>query len=545
MREKEAEKRAKEDLNNFSGLGKSVYVTKKNEIKAKTAERIVEARIGTGVSKGTPPKGTTIIFCKLQEKLRRLEKEWIEARSSVTASFGAVDVHSQCESFLPPQKDTERNAGRGKESTFHNSRGWDGGGGDKSGTTQDTGSFSNLGYKIRMHQVLGVKPPLALLAADTDAGMEHSNCLIHKEYSRSYMLRDKCYHPFLVAISISLGLTSLRHGLNLQRIHVLQKDLVSFAEDAFSFFTPERNPPAYPVEDKFPKSFREKIRPERTNMTLDPFPSSALNSEKQMKLISLYSRSQDLILHLSCLAPLSPLVLDPHLSSSMTGLEALEKDLTNIIPNLSGGTGLKAQMGVRLQGSLDRAKSEQLNLIRSLQSSNSMLYQWAAAADKVVPIFSTFASNASDPSLKARRELLDLSGSITSIVDALDAAEGSRILLPEGLSAPKVRSGSIVPGKGAGVGALGQAPGAVSPLDSVSRGYLGEEMSVLVNALRCCKEDLRQLPRTMEVLTRLQASNDAGSLRAFEDAKRSVLGAADITRSALSEIEKSCHSPRR
>jgi hypothetical protein len=355
------------------------------------------------------------------------------------------------------------------------------------------------------------------------------------------MLNYTHRHLIFVTISTPLGLTNLRHGLNLQRIHLLQKDLVGFAEDAFSFFSPDRNPPANPVEDKYPKSFREKIRPERTNMTLDPFPSSALNSEKQMKLLSLYSRSQELILHLSCLAPLSPLVLDPPLSSSMTGLEALEKDLTNIIPNLSGGTGLKAQMGVRLQGSLDRAKSEQLNLIRSLQSSNSMLYQWAAAADKVVPIFSTFGSNASDPSLKARRELMDLSGSIASIVAALDAAEGSRILLPEGLSAPRARSGSTVPGKGVGAG----APGVISPLDSVSRGYLGEEMSVLVNALRGNKEDLRQLPRAMEVLTRHQASDDAGSLKAFEDAKRSVLGAADATRCALSAIEQSCHSPRR
>jgi hypothetical protein len=47
------------------------------------------------------------------------------------------------------------------------------------------------------------------------------------------------------------------------------------------------------------------------------------------------------------------------------------------------------------------------------------------------------------------------------------------------------------------------------------------------------------------VLTRHQASDDAGSLKAFEDAKRSVLGAADATRSALSAIEQSCHSPRR
>jgi hypothetical protein len=179
MREKEAEKRAKEELNNFSGLGKSVYVTKKNEIRAKTAERIVEARIGTGVAKGTPPKGATIIFCKLQEKLRRLEKEWMEARSSVTASFGAVEIHSQCESYLPPQKVSERNSSRGKESSFNNYRGWDGGGGDRSGTSQDTGSFSNLGYKIRMHQVLGVKPPLAVLAADSDAGMTHFNCLLN------------------------------------------------------------------------------------------------------------------------------------------------------------------------------------------------------------------------------------------------------------------------------------------------------------------------------------------------------------------------------
>lgn len=279
-------------------------------------------------------------------------------------------------------------------------------------------------------------------------------------------------------------------------------------------------------------------------MTLDPFPSSVLDAEKQMKLLSLYSRSQDLILHLSCLAPLSPLVLDPPLSSSMTGLEALEKDLTNIIPNLSGGTGLKAQMAVRLQGSLDRAKSEQLNLIRSLQSSNSMLLQWAAAAEKVVPIFSTFGSNASDPSLRARRDVLELCGAVTSILTALDAAEGSRILPPEGLSAQggKTRPGPIVPGRG--VGGHGQSPGSISPLDSLSRGYLGEEMSVLANTLRSNAEDLKLLPRALEVLMKLQASDDAGSLRAFEDAKRRVLSAADVTRSALSAIEQSHHSPR-
>ena len=182
-REKDAERRTKEELNNFSGIGKSVYNTKKNEIRVKTAERIVEARINTGAPKGTvtPPTSTTIIFCKLHEKVRRLEKEWMEARGSVRASFGSVEVHSKCGSFLPPRKDAARSAGGGRESTFNNSRAWDGG--DRSAPSQTTRPASasastsskegSLGYRIRMHQILGVKPPLALSAADTDAGMGH------------------------------------------------------------------------------------------------------------------------------------------------------------------------------------------------------------------------------------------------------------------------------------------------------------------------------------------------------------------------------------
>ena len=329
---------------------------------------------------------------------------------------------------------------------------------------------------------------------------------------------------------------SHRHGLDLQRIHLLQRDLLRFSEEAFSFLCCD-TVPLVQKDEKSRKNGDEYEENDRIDGNLnftDSYPCNTKEVEKQMVMLNLFRRAQDLVLHLSCVAPLAPLVLDSPYSSSMTGLEVLEKETINIIPNLPGGSAVKAQAAVRLQGGLDRMKSEQINLLRCLQSSNSMLEQWTKAARKTSPLLTAFTRQSSDTLLTSKQGILDLLDSVVRITQALEAAEDAKVTLPDTLPPlVKPRPSSAVSGKGGII-----APGVrlVSPLDSVSHGWLGVEMADLVNTLRMHSADLRRLPEVVEGMKRVQIMDCKASLKEFEEAKKRVLMGAAVTDSAVGDI---------
>ena len=285
----------------------------------------------------------------------------------------------------------------------------------------------------------------------------------------------------------------------------------------------------------------ENRRNNRNSNNTDSYPCSSIEAEKQIIMLNLFRRAQDLVLHLSCIAPLAPLQLESPYLSSMTGIELLEKNISNIIPNLPGGTAVKAQAAVRLQGEFDRLKSEQINLLRCLQSSNSMLQQWTAAARKTSPLLTSFTRQSSDSFLASKQEISDLLDSVLRVTRALESAEDAKVALPDTLPPlGKPRPGSAISGKGGIIGPVPPVPvpgvRVISPLDSVSHGWLGIEMADLVNTLRMHASDLKRLPLVVEGMKKAQLSDNKALWKEFEDAKRRVLLGAAATDSALVEI---------
>ena len=259
----------------------------------------------------------------------------------------------------------------------------------------------------------------------------------------------------------------------MSRIHLLQRDLISFSETAFSFFSQQNTVETEKYTSNIKNNTNAKncknsknendIIIKKNEIFPDLFPFSYEESEKQKLFYDLYEKSQNLILHLSCLAPLSPLILTSPYNSSRTGLELIQNEINILYPHQPTGSGQRAQAAIRLQGIIDRIKSEQVNLIRSLQCSNSMLHQWTSAAARTVPLFSTYGKNLSDSSLKSRQDIFTLCGSLNLITDAMAAAEESRIAPPLGhfplTSESKSRSDTktemktrMVAGSGSGVG---------------------------------------------------------------------------------------------
>jgi hypothetical protein len=66
---------------------------------------------------------------------------------------------------------------------------------------------------------------------------------------------------------------------------------------------------------------------------------------------------------LSCLAPLAPLAVNPIYSSSLTGIEILEKEIALAFNHFGKSSGVGSARH-RVQGALDRSRTEQMTLVR-------------------------------------------------------------------------------------------------------------------------------------------------------------------------------------
>ena len=156
-----------------------------------------------------PLGGSAIIFIKLQTKLKKLEKEWMDARKNVSnCFFDTINSHNKCDYYLNIDNELNRskNKEKGKskpiknqinttiESDFNNDQVWDGIGRPKSGSMSRLKSGSrekekngisivennlSLSCKIRTHQILGVKAPLTLGSCDDMNGKFTINCILH------------------------------------------------------------------------------------------------------------------------------------------------------------------------------------------------------------------------------------------------------------------------------------------------------------------------------------------------------------------------------
>jgi hypothetical protein len=204
----------------------------------------------------------------------------------------------------------------------------------------------------------------------------------------------------LVSISSVDSLSILQNdpelGLDLNRIHVLQRDLVNFSNTLFEWIT-----------STFCSHYKCPIL----------FDSSTASAQSAVSKI--YNYSIDFLLHLSCLAPIAPLNLsvDSPYSTSFTGIETLIQEATSLLA-LVGSKQSKSFI-TKLNSAADRAKSEQVSLIRCLIEQKSCLSQWAKHALQTAPILESLGNQHKNLMDSAVNEISILSNSIDQIVTSI------------------------------------------------------------------------------------------------------------------------------
>jgi hypothetical protein len=116
------------------------------------------------------------------------------------------------------------------------------------------------------------------------------------------------------------------HALDLARIHLLQRDLVDFSNAAFYLLCPGT------VNNQTRVAIPQKQHPDIH--TVDPMPLDRNDGDWQLSLLQLREKARNLLLHLSCLAPLAPLVSPAPWTSSLTGLDVLEKEVCDTLDDI-------------------------------------------------------------------------------------------------------------------------------------------------------------------------------------------------------------------
>jgi hypothetical protein len=132
---------------------------------------------------------------------------------------------------------------------------------------------------------------------------------------------------------------------------------------------------------------------------------------------------------------------------------------------------------------MDRAQSEQQNMLMALRENERINSKWFQAAGESLPILKNLMKSMNNIFKKAIDEIQAFEHSFHLLLKSLMMSERARIQIPSSF----------------GTNSYSPQP-AVSPLDVVSRGFLGEEMASLINALRISGKELSQLSERVSLL---------------------------------------------
>lgn len=167
-------------MKNLSGYGKSITSSRTKTFENRLNSTDVRSEMTKKIvgDRNSVPKGPTIIFGKLLEKLERLEKEWMEAKSSITILFSnKIELPNMCESYLRSDTQVHKNRngnGNGSKNRIdpiNSHRGRDSGKNPgKNGFYGNLNQGVSLACTIRLHQVLGVRPPIATALKGIEGG---------------------------------------------------------------------------------------------------------------------------------------------------------------------------------------------------------------------------------------------------------------------------------------------------------------------------------------------------------------------------------------
>lgn len=330
---------------------------------------------------------------------------------------------------------------------------------------------TNRPGKIRINQVLGIYPSLSL--------------------SKSVQNSE--------IIEIDNNGIPASIGLDLVRIHQLQRDLIEFSEHAFKWSSlivsnnqQQSNLSSiqenqFYNEDNVDNStlYTNRINPGKP----DPFPTNISVALAQQSLEQLTMKSQALIIHLACLAPIAPLNSHYPLESSLSGLDTLINEILNT-PRLSKETIL------RIQSASDRAKAEQMAIVRCLSANQTSLNNWAKLSTNFTPLVDQFGINMNKNLSQSIVEISKISENIKSLSISYNAAEKSRI--------------------------NGNNNTIISPLESLARGHMGEHVASLIVALRVNMEGINNIVNELNELKIKIQSNINIEIKSFDLAKKEI-----------------------
>ena len=510
--------------------------------------------------------GSSVVWSKLQGRLSELHQQWEEARrDSRSAVLMNADVlpttnsNSDCTYLRNRSSPSSGTKSTNSASMLTGRTAWSGGGGGGGdNSTSSTCRSTRIASAGNGRRLSGVSTGRSSVSSAFCYGSPTASLScrlrLHQVVTLSFSITSCIYFLFPVIdlnnfvmqiLGVRLPLSIVgdesrsggnsdenregsHHALDLARIHLLQRDLVEFSTAAFTLLCPEA------VNNRTKVAIPQK---QQTDIhTVDPMPLDRNDSDWQLSLLHLRERARNLLLHLSCLAPLAPLVSPAPWTSSLTGLDVLEKEVCDapvylliVICSLSklihpfvlyllkivdavdklGGrkSPVTTEVTLRLQAASDRVRSEQMALMRSLQASQLQLRQWPAATQRIAPLMDTLGKNLRDTFSRSRAEVCRLCEATGTISAALQAVEATR------------------------------TDGQPSPLDSLARGKMGIEMAALVSSLRLHSHEIASTAQCLDELRRQLARDIDKELLAFERAKKSLLAAAKETASSSDSIE--------
>ena len=345
-REEKAERNELKDKDEMH-VGISLNDAGKNSSRSKrTVVDSSKVHVGQQYDPTSAATGSSIVWSKLQGRLSELHQQWEEARRDSRSAvlmnadvLSSTNLNSDCTYLRNRSSPGSGTKSTNSASMLTGRTAWSGGGDNNnssstcrstrvtsagdgrrlSGGTSCYGSpTASLSCRLRLHQVvilslsshffpvidrynivvqiLGVRLPLSITGDESRSG------------SNSDDTREGSHH-----------------ALDLARIHQLQRDLVDFSNAAFTLLCPEaastRTRTAMPQKQQLDMH------------TVDPMPIDRNDSDWQLSLLRLRERARSLLLHLSCLSPLAPLVSPAPWTSSLTGLDVLEKEVCDTLDN--------------------------------------------------------------------------------------------------------------------------------------------------------------------------------------------------------------------
>ena len=405
-----------------------------------------------GTSKRVPmvtqPKhdqNSSIIWNKLQSRINDIKKQWEDAISeSRKQSSAGFTVHDKTSQFVDinGNSSSKRISPNKSHAVPSSARSTMSNRTTASADTFFTNSRNPTNIPIKFNDVLGIKPPLS--------SIELNSGIMGDSMTQNLMF-------------------------DLPRIHLLQRDLIGFAEEAFTVLEMNNND----TSSGKPSIFS------RANTSTD----DSIHSDD---LEALRLKAQSLLIHLSSIAPIAPLTADFPMSSSMSGLDSLINEAI-YLQQISKSNRASS---LTLQKAADRAKAEHVAILRCLHQSQTCLKTLPKMVKNISPILENITTKTTKIFKKAMDEVTQIIENIKTLSTSYYDAEKSRIK---------------------------QGTSTVNPLDSLTRGVMGDATASLIHAIRLNIDGIKNLTVALESLQKKVISEYNGELEKLHCAKDDLL----------------------